>query len=70
MAHSFNPSTWEAEVGGFRDQPGLQELVPVHVSKIQRNPVSKKGLEFFKTNFQASHSSNPYVPPIILFPLN
>jgi hypothetical protein len=24
VAHSFNPSTQEAEVGGFRDQRGLQ----------------------------------------------
>jgi hypothetical protein len=27
VAHAFNPSTWEAEAGGFlssRDQPGLQ----------------------------------------------
>jgi hypothetical protein len=24
MAHTFNPNTWEAEVGRFRGQPGLQ----------------------------------------------
>jgi hypothetical protein len=24
VAHAFNPSTWEAEAGGFRGQPGLQ----------------------------------------------
>jgi hypothetical protein len=24
VAHTFNPSTWEAEAGGVRGQPGLQ----------------------------------------------
>jgi hypothetical protein len=24
VAHAFNPSTWEAEAGGFQGQPGLQ----------------------------------------------
>jgi hypothetical protein len=24
VMHAFNPSTWEAEEGGFRGQPGLQ----------------------------------------------
>ena len=24
VAHAFNPSTWEAEAGGFLRQPGLQ----------------------------------------------
>jgi hypothetical protein len=24
VAHAFNPSTWEAEAGGFLSQPGLQ----------------------------------------------
>jgi hypothetical protein len=24
VAHAFNPSTWEAEAGGVRRQPGLQ----------------------------------------------
>jgi hypothetical protein len=24
VAHTFNPSTWEAEAGGFQGQPGLQ----------------------------------------------
>jgi hypothetical protein len=24
VAHAFNSSTWEAEAGGFRSQPGLQ----------------------------------------------
>jgi hypothetical protein len=24
VAHAFNPSTWKAEAGGIRGQPGLQ----------------------------------------------
>ena len=45
MAHTFNPSTQEAEAGGslwVRGQPGLQDLVPEHAPKLQRNPVSKR----------------------------
>jgi hypothetical protein len=34
VAHAFNPSTWEAEAGGVRGQPGLQ-------SEFQDYPVSK-----------------------------
>jgi hypothetical protein len=33
VAHAFNPSTWEAEAGGF--------LSPRTARAIQRNPVSK-----------------------------
>jgi hypothetical protein len=34
VAHTFNPSTWEAEAGGF--------LSSRTARAIQRNPVSKK----------------------------
>jgi hypothetical protein len=34
VAHAFNPSTWEAETGGF--------LSSRTARAIQRNPVSKK----------------------------
>ena len=40
MAHAFNPSTWEAEAGGFRvrGQPGLQS----EFQDSQRNLVLEK----------------------------
>ena len=28
VAHTFNPSIWEAEAGGVRGQPGLQKWDP------------------------------------------
>ena len=44
VAQAFNPSTWEAEVGGsLSSRPSfLQEQVPGQASKLQRNPVSGK----------------------------
>ena len=44
VARTFNPTTREGEAGGslwVLGQPGLQELVPGQVPKLQRNPVSK-----------------------------
>jgi hypothetical protein len=41
VAHTFNPSTWEAEAGGFGVQPGLQRSFRT-ARAILRNPVSKK----------------------------
>jgi len=38
VAHAFNPSTWEAEAGGFlSSRPAWGTARPT-----QRNPVSKK----------------------------
>ena len=45
VAHTFNPSTQEAEAGEslwVQGQPGLQKWVPGQAPKLQRNPVSKK----------------------------
>jgi hypothetical protein len=43
VAHAFNPSTWEAEAGGFLSlRPAWSiECVPGQPG-LQRNPVSKK----------------------------
>jgi hypothetical protein len=39
VAHAFNPSTWEAEAGGFlSSRPACSRTARA----IQRNPVSKK----------------------------
>jgi hypothetical protein len=43
VVHAFNPSTWEAEAGGFLNSrpPGLQ--VSFRTARAtQRNPVSEK----------------------------
>ena len=45
VTHAFDPSTRGAEASSFlwvRSQPGLQEIVPGQVPKLQKNPVSKK----------------------------
>jgi hypothetical protein len=46
VAHAFNPSTWEAEAGGFLSSEFEASLVYRVSSRtaraIQRNPVSKK----------------------------
>ena len=47
MTHAFHPSTREAEAGGSKGQPGLQELVPWQAPKQQRNPVSNKQKIYF-----------------------
>jgi hypothetical protein len=48
VAHTFNPSTWEAEAGGF--------LSSRTARAIQRNPVSKKRKKenIFQIYFQYS----------------
>jgi hypothetical protein len=46
VANAFNPSTWEAEAGRFRGQPGLQSSRTARA--MQRNPVSKKKIFFYK----------------------
>ena len=42
--HAFNPSTWEAEAGGFSEfEASLVYKVSSRTARvIQRNPVSKK----------------------------
>jgi hypothetical protein len=46
VAHAFNPSTWEAEAGGFlssRPEASLVYKVSSRTARaIQRNPVSKE----------------------------
>jgi hypothetical protein len=44
MAHAFNPSTWEAEAGGFlSSEASLVYRVSSRTARaIQRTPVSKK----------------------------
>jgi hypothetical protein len=44
VVHAFNPSTWEAETGGFlSSRPSLVYRVSSRTARaIQRNPVSKK----------------------------
>ena len=43
VAHAFNPSTWEAETGGFFElEASLVYKVSSRIARtIQRNPVSK-----------------------------
>jgi hypothetical protein len=43
VAHTFNPSTWEGEAGGFLSLRAAwsTKRVPGHPRAIQRNPVSK-----------------------------
>jgi hypothetical protein len=43
MAHAFNPSTWEAEAGGFlSSRPAWSTECSRTARATQRNPVSKK----------------------------
>jgi hypothetical protein len=43
VAHAFNPSTREAEAGGFEFEASLVYKVSARTAKAtQRNPVSKK----------------------------
>jgi hypothetical protein len=43
VAHAFNPSTWEAEAGGFlSSRPAWSRVSSRTARAIQRNPVSKK----------------------------
>jgi hypothetical protein len=44
VAHAFNPSTWEAEAGGFRvrGQPGLQSEFQDSQGYIHRETLSRK----------------------------
>ena len=42
VAHAFNPSTWEAEAGGFLSEASLVYKVSSRIARaIQRNPVSE-----------------------------
>mgnify|MGYP007097668524 CR=1 FL=1 len=43
VAHTYNPSTWEAEAGGLLSSRTAwsTELVPGQLELQQRNPVSK-----------------------------
>jgi hypothetical protein len=64
VAHAFNPSTWEAEAGGFLSsrpawsteripgQPGLHR-------EIQRNPVSKKQTNKLGARAVVVHAFDP-----------
>ena len=61
VAHTFNPSTWEAETGRslwVRSQPGLQELIPGQAPKLLRNPVSKIPKKQTKNNKQTNKTPN------------
>jgi hypothetical protein len=54
VAHGFNPSTWEAESGGFlSSEASLVYKVSSRTARaIQRNPVSKQNKTKQKTNKQ------------------
>jgi hypothetical protein len=41
VAHAFNPSTWEAEAGGFLSSGPAWSTEFQDTGVIQRNPVSK-----------------------------
>jgi hypothetical protein len=58
VAHVFNPSTWEAEVGGSQEfEASLVYRVSSRTARAtQRNPVSKNQNQ--KTNKQ-SNNKNP-----------
>jgi hypothetical protein len=54
VAHTFNPSTWETEAGGFlSSRPAWStECVPGQPGlATQRNPVSKNKTKQNKTNY-------------------
>jgi hypothetical protein len=59
VVHAFNPSTWEAEAGGF--------LSLRTARAIQRNPVSKNQNKQTKrtavTRRQGSHEAQPWSAP-------
>jgi hypothetical protein len=44
VAHAFNPSTWEAEAGGFLSSKAslIYKVSPRTARATQRNPVSEK----------------------------
>jgi hypothetical protein len=42
VAHAFNPSTWEAEAGGFLSSRPLYKVSSWTARAIQRNPISTK----------------------------
>jgi hypothetical protein len=42
VAHAFNSSTWEAEAGGFRGQPGLQSEFQDSQGYIEKPCLKKK----------------------------
>jgi hypothetical protein len=52
VAHAFNPSTWEAEAGGFlSSRPALVYKVSSRTARaIQRNPVKKTNKQTNKQN--------------------
>jgi hypothetical protein len=41
VAHAFNPSTWEAEAGGFLEASLVYKVSSRTAKAIQRNPVVK-----------------------------
>jgi hypothetical protein len=41
VVHAFNPSTWEAEAGGFLSSSLVYRVSSRTAETIQRNPVSK-----------------------------
>jgi hypothetical protein len=61
VAYAFNPSTWEAEAGGFlSSRPSLVYKVSSRTARAtQRNPVSKKNP---KTK-QNKQTKKPNTPP-------
>ena len=43
VVHTFNPSTWEAEAGGFLSSSLVYRVSSRIARATQRNPVSKNG---------------------------
>jgi hypothetical protein len=52
VAHALNPSTWEAEAGGFEFETSLVYRVSSRTARAtQRNPVLKQNKTKFKQTF-------------------
>jgi hypothetical protein len=53
VSQAFNPSTWEAEAGGFRGQPGLQSEFQDsqdYLKKPKKQTNKKKMVAYFQEN--------------------
>jgi hypothetical protein len=63
VAHTFNPSTWEAEAGGFQGQPGLQSEFQDSQSYAKKPCLEKTNNNNNKTKKQKT-KNNPPPPPM------
>ena len=70
VAHTFNPSTWEAEAGGFEFEASLVYRVSSRRARvIQRNPVSKNKNKNKQTNKSSRGCRDGWKPWCTLLPV-